>query len=71
MMKCWMLALIALGINLLQRALMARLEYIMYSLVPAYHFCKDIKMKSLRYHLTHKVIRLSLLVVIKHAEFGL
>jgi len=71
MMKYWMLALIALEISLLQPVLMVQLEYIMYSLVPVYHFCKGIKMKFLRYHLIHKVIRLSLLVVIKHVEFGL
>lgn len=70
MMKYQMHALILQVIDQLQHQQMELPEYIMYSQVHAYHYCKVMKMKYLRLHLIHKEIKLSQLVVIKHVEYG-
>ncbi len=49
--------LIVLVIDWLLPLLMELLEYIMCLLVLVFHFFKDIKMKSLRFHLIHREIR--------------
>lgn len=70
MMKSQMLVLTQLVIVLLQQALMVLQESIMCSLAHVFHYCRVIKMKSLKYRSIHRETKSLQLVAIRHAEYG-